>query len=143
MDNLTQTEIDIKKIKKQIKEIRDKEKRKKKEIEDNEAKLICLKKVLDIAVSNFSSFDKLNNSLKNLTQLRFVNSWADSRAAKTSSAKHDSFMQMDNSYKEQQNVIIKNKQSIEELEMKRAVLESKLRQLESLHKAELKNMIGE
>lgn len=140
---MTQTEIDIKIVKKQIKDIRDKEKKKKKDIEDNESKLTKLKSSLDKAASNFSAFDRLNDSLKNLTQLRFVNSWADYHVAKTRYAKIDSFKQMDNSYQEQQNVIQKNKQSLEELEGKRTYLESKLRQLEALHKAELKNMVGE
>lgn len=134
---MTQTELAIKKIKKQISEIKILERKEKQKLEDNELKLSKLKNTLDKMVGSFNAFDNVNSELQLATQLRCINSWVESRAQKNVSAKRKSYNDMDDSYREQTKTVKRNEAELEELRTRRQKLEVELSQLEAIRMSDL------
>ena len=131
-----QIQIEINKTNRKLANVQAEIRKQKRSIEDNEHKLNKLKQSLDSALNNYQVFDKVNNSLESLTELRFVKTWVNSRSELNSSNKRKAALDMDNSYQEQKRVVVNSHKTLNELSNKESQYKKKLITL----KQQLKNI---
>ncbi len=127
---MSQYDVQIIKLKKQIINLKGKEKSCRKKIEDYEIRLSKLKRSLDEASNNFTVFDDLNKSMTNLTQLRFVTSWVESRAQANKAEKNKTLYNIEKTYDSVRKDINSFNRQLEDIISNKKRLEVRLKELE-------------
>ncbi len=130
--NKEQIQIEIRRVEKRLSNVNSQIRKQKDVVEENEYKLDKLKRSLDKTMENYRIFDRTNESLEGLSELRFVKTWVESRKQQNASSKRKATAKMDEAYREQKRVVTASYQKLDDLNDSKLRYEKELTRLKRL-----------